>query len=122
MDVNNYRPISLASSIMKVFMSLLKNKCYKELDAHQRPEQAGFRKGYSTTDHLQAINQLVEKAREFNLELALMFVDYNKAFDSLYHRKIWEALAIQDIPEGVIRFLESLYKNSKARIKLDKTG
>ena len=44
-------------------------------------------------DHLQAVNQLVEKAREFNLDLALMFVDYNKAFDSLFHEKIWEALA-----------------------------
>ena len=73
-------------------------------------------------DHLQAINQLVEKTREFNLELALMFVDYNKAFDSLFHEKIWEALANQEIPGGVIRFLESLYKNSKARIKLDKMG
>jgi len=37
MDVNNYRPISLASSLMKVFMSLLKNKCYKHLDSHQGP-------------------------------------------------------------------------------------
>ena len=95
-------------------MTLLKNKCYPLLDKNQKVEQAGFRKGFSTKDHIQAVNQLIEKATEFNLDLAIMFIDYNKAFDSLFHVKIWEALANQDIPIQVIRFLEFLYKSSYA--------
>lgn len=45
-----------------------------------------------------------------------MFIDYNKAFDSLFHGKIWEALAKQDIPEDVIRLLSILYKNSVDKV------
>ena len=103
-------------------MVILKNKCYNQLDAHQKTEQAGFRKGFSTVDHIQAINQLLEKTNEFNHNLALMFVDYNKTFDSLYHEKIWEALRNQGIPGNAIKILEQIYKNSLARIRLDREG
>lgn len=51
-----------------------------------------------------------------------MFVDYNKAFNSLYHNKIWAALATQRVPKLIIQLLENIYSNSLARIKLDKTG
>ena len=51
-----------------------------------------------------------------------MFVDYNKAFDSLFHDKIWEVLAKQDIPEKVIAILSTIYQNSTARLSLDKAG
>ena len=51
-----------------------------------------------------------------------MFVDYNKAFDSLYHEKIWEALANQGIPENVVEILNQIYKNSMARVRLDREG
>ena len=122
MDMNNYRPISLSSCILRTFMVLLKNKCYSKLDEYQKTEQAGFRKGFSTVDHIQAINQLLEKANEFNHNLALMFVDYNKAFDSLYHEKIWEALTNQGIPGNVIEILNQIYKNSTARVRLDRAG
>ena len=33
LDINNYRPVSLSSCIQKIFMVILKNKCYNCLDA-----------------------------------------------------------------------------------------
>jgi len=68
------------------------------------------------------VNQLIKKANEFNLDLAIMFFDYNKAFYSLFHEKIWEALANQDVPIQVIRILDSIYNLSYAKIRLDKMG
>ena len=35
----------------------------------------------STTDHINAINQLKEKCREYNMPLCVAFVDYEEAFD-----------------------------------------
>ena len=85
-------------------------------------EQAGFRRGYSTVDHIQALSQLLEKAKEYNIELALMFIDFNKAFDSLYHYKIWETLAYQNVPRSIIQFLAKLYSNSTANIRMGTEG
>ena len=51
-----------------------------------------------------------------------MFVDFNKAFDSLYHNKIWEALILQEIPVTFIKFLENLYSKSTACIRLGTIG
>ncbi len=63
-DLNNYRPKSPTSNISKIFCKLIKNRIYPTLDGHQSKDQAGFRKGFSTVDHLFTVNQIIEKARE----------------------------------------------------------
>ena len=67
-------------------------------------------------------SQLLEKTNEMNIEVALMFIDFNKAFDSLYHDKIWLTLANQGINTEIINILEKIYKTCTANIKLDILG
>ena len=59
-DIKNYRPISLLSHSYKIFTRLLQTRIERTLDENQLREQAGFLKGYSPTDHLQALNQIIE--------------------------------------------------------------
>lgn len=58
--INNYRPISLLSNMYKIFTTFLLNRIKTTLDEQQPREQAGFRKGYSTTDHLHTVNMIIE--------------------------------------------------------------
>ncbi|GFR70622.1 endonuclease-reverse transcriptase, partial [Elysia marginata] len=67
-DIKNYRPISLLSHSYKLFTRLLQTRMERILDENQPREQAGFRKGYSTTDHIHP-NQEIEKSNEYNLPL-----------------------------------------------------
>ena len=47
-----------------------------ELDEQQPREQAGFREDFSTMEHLHAINQLIEKATEYQLDSWIGFINY----------------------------------------------
>ncbi len=68
------------------------------------------------------MNQIIETTKEFNLELWLMFIDFNKAFDLMYHNKFWQVLAEQGVTEGIIKILISLYSQSVAHVRTDMKG
>ena len=121
-NLNNYRPISLISNMYKLFSKIITRRITKVLDENQPIEQAGFRSGYSTADHLQTINQVMEKVEEFNLKLYIAFIDYNKAFDSIEHFFVLKALQQQGIQTKYINILEKLYSNSWAKIQTEKLG
>ncbi len=47
-----------------------------------------------------------------------MFNNFNKAFDSLFHDKIWLTLSQKGVSIKFIKILNNLYENFWARIKL----
>ena len=98
----------------------MQTRIERTLDENQPREQAGFRKGYSTTDHLQALNQIIEKSNECNLPLCIGFIDYEKAFDTVEHFAIFEALRKTNVNETYINILQNIYNQATARVHLDK--
>ncbi|CAH2098347.1 unnamed protein product [Euphydryas editha] len=121
-EIGNYRPISLMSNIYKVFSRIILSRITRVLDENQPKEQAGFRSGYSTIDHIHVLRQIVQKYSEYNKFYYLGFVDFNKAFDTLEHEYIWDALHSQGIQGKYIRILRNIYSKSTARVKLDRTS
>ena len=94
----------------------------RTLDGNQPSKQAGFRKGYTTADHLQALNQIIEKSNEYSVSLCIGFIDLEKAFDTVEHFAIFEALRKTNINETYIHvnILQNKYSQATARIHLDK--
>ena len=54
--------------------------------------QAGFRKGRRSRDQIANVCWIIEKAREFQKNVYLCFIDYTKAFDCVDHNKLWKIL------------------------------
>ena len=50
--------------------------------------QARFRKGRGTRDQIANIHWIIEKAREFQKNMYLCFVDYMKALDCVNNNKL----------------------------------
>ena len=68
-------------------------------------EQAGFRKGRGTRDHITNIRWIQEKCHEFGQPLYLCFIDYSKAFDFVDREKLWLSLRVNGIPEHLCNII-----------------
>lgn len=93
-EIGNYRHISLFSYLYKLFMRIITNRLGLKLDFHQPSEQAGFKCGFGTNDHLRIIKSLIEKVIEYNKPLILIYVyvDLEKAFDSVQQNSSSESI------------------------------
>jgi hypothetical protein len=74
-------------------------------------EQAGFRTGRSTIDHIFCLKQLIEKRMAVDKPLHLLFVDLEKANDSVPLQSLWKSLERYNISSNIIRAIKRLYKN-----------
>ena len=88
----NYRPITILSCFGKLFTSILNARLNKFLDAHNILEenQAVFRAGYSTMDHIFVLRALTEIAKTQKKKLFCSFIDFSKAFDSVWRVGLWK--------------------------------
>ncbi|KAL3274853.1 hypothetical protein HHI36_019635 [Cryptolaemus montrouzieri] len=75
-NLGNYGPISLLSQLYKLFTKINTKRLTGKIDFQQPREQAGFRSGFSTLDHIHASKHLIEKCNEYNLDLYIAFIDY----------------------------------------------
>jgi hypothetical protein len=57
-------------------------------------EQAGFRADRSTIDHVFCLKQLIEKKMSVYQPLHLLFVDLEKAYDSMPLKKLMEGIRV----------------------------
>ncbi|EPB73149.1 hypothetical protein ANCCEY_07742 [Ancylostoma ceylanicum] len=110
-DIGNYRPICLLSVVYKLFTRVILNRIERTLDEGQQCEQAGFRKGFSTIDHIHTFTKLVEVSREYRMPLCLTLIDLKKAFDTVETEAVLEALGNQGVPTQYIRIFRELYSN-----------
>uniref|UniRef100_A0A914VH66 Reverse transcriptase domain-containing protein n=1 Tax=Plectus sambesii TaxID=2011161 RepID=A0A914VH66_9BILA len=105
LQLKNYRPISLLSVIYKLLTKVINNQADHILDKSQPPEQASFRRNFSTINHLHSLNELIEKTHEYQLPLYMLFIDFEKAFDSVEVNAVWSAIQEQACLEQIFRRL-----------------
>ncbi|XP_062528975.1 citron rho-interacting kinase isoform X4 [Bombyx mori] len=116
--LKNYRPIALLSHVYKLFSRVITKRLERRFDDFQPTEQAGFRKGYSTIDHIHTLRQIVQKTEEYNRPLCLAFVDYEKAFDSVETWAVLRSLQRCRIDHRYIEVLKCLYNNATMSVRV----
>ena len=85
---------------------------------HELPDvQAGFRKGRGTRDQIANICWIIEKAREFQQNIYLCFIDYIKDLACVDHSKLWKILKEMGIPDHLACLLRNLYAGQEATVR-----
>ena len=85
---------------------------------HQLPDvQAGFRKSRGTRDQIANTRWITEKAREFQKNIYLYFIDYAKAFDCVDHNKLWKILQEMRITDHLTCLLRNVYAGQEATVR-----
>ena len=79
--------------------------------------QAGIRKGRETRDQISNIHWIIKKAREFQKNNHLCFISYAKAFDCVYHNKLWQVLKEMGIPDHLTCLLRNLHVVQEATVR-----
>ena len=118
---DHYRGISLLSITSKVFTSVINNRLYSWAEDNNKinEEQAGFRKSYSTIDHIFTLHSMASNCLygTKRSKLYAAFIDFQKAFDTVNRDKLWEVLVRIGVSTKMIGILKSMYLHVKAIVR-----
>ena len=79
--------------------------------------QTGHLLQRGTRDQIANIRWIIEKAREFQKNISLCFINYAKAFDCVDHGKLWKALKEMEISNHLTCLLRNLYGGQDATVR-----
>ena len=82
-SLKNWRPISLLNTDYKIIAKVLANRLQSVLPHIISPDQSGYLKGRNIGNNLRNILDIIEYTKEFNIEGMIIFVDFEKAFDTV---------------------------------------
>ena len=99
LEIGNYRPISLLSNLNKIIEKLMFNRVYSFIEKHNLlyKLQFGFRRKHSTNHALIEITELIRSALDSKRYACGIFIDLQKAFDTVNHDILVKKLAYYGI-------------------------
>uniref|UniRef100_A0A1B0CS40 Putative rna-directed dna polymerase from mobile element jockey-like diaphorina citri n=1 Tax=Lutzomyia longipalpis TaxID=7200 RepID=A0A1B0CS40_LUTLO len=111
----NYRGIKLTSHTLKIFERVMNSRIQDIVDLTEN--QCGFVRGKSTTDAIHSIRILMENYKMAKVNLHMVFIDLEKAFDRVPRKLIWDALRGRAVPESYVRVVKEMYRGVTTQVR-----
>ena len=91
------------------------------MEAQLSEEQGGFRKDRSTVQQILTLRLIAEEVTERQGKLYNCFIDFQKAFDSVWHQGLWAVLNNMMVPEKLVTTIKALYEHSQVAVRSGET-
>ena len=115
-DLNNWRGIAILDAASKVVGSILAARLTNLLTEIGLEEQNGFTPRRGCTDGNFTLRVLLQKRREHGLSTWVVYVDLEKAFDSVPRDALWHVLRKFGLPSHFIRLIMALHSDFFFRV------
>ncbi|XP_021974852.1 uncharacterized protein LOC110869960 [Helianthus annuus] len=111
----NYRGIKLLSHTMKLWERIIETRIRRETQV--TVNQFCFMPGRSTTEAIHILRRLIEKYREKKRDLHMVFIDLEKAYDSVPRGLIWDSLESRGLPGKYIDIIKDMYDGTETSVR-----
>ena len=120
-DYDSYRPITVISSIGKVFEAMLQNRIQQAnmMDCFEDDNNNGFRRMYRTSDNLLYLDCCIRRQRQAGKSLYIALIDFKSAFNIINHDFLLYKLLDCGVDGRFLRILKSMYTKAKSCFKVN---
>ena len=120
-EVENYRPISLGSSIAKIMEKIITNRLLSHFISNDliSTKQHGFLPNRSTTTQLLSCVNDWTTAKANRIPCYVIYLDFKKAFDSVDHLKLMAKLQAYGITGNLLAWIRAYLDNRVQRVSIN---
>ncbi|RMC20192.1 hypothetical protein DUI87_01038 [Hirundo rustica rustica] len=117
-DPGNYRPVSLTSVPGKIMEQFILSAITQNLQDGQgiRPSQHGFRRGRSCFTNLITFYDQVTRLVDAGKAVDVVYLDFNKAFDSVSHSILLNKLAARGLDKSTLCWVRNWLDGRAQRV------
>lgn len=118
-DLGNYRGIALISCLGKLYLSIWAERLTTHMEPRMSEEQGGFRPKRSTTDQILTLNDTLVRRHRAKKTTFLLFVDFRKAFDTVWRNGLWKRMWQVGIRGKAWRIIQAVYSDIRLSTLVD---
>ena len=120
-DVDNYRGITLLSTLGKLFTRIINNRLTFWSDTFHiiGDTQSGFRKSCSTVDNVFMLQSVIDSCLNTKRRLHVAFIDFKKALDHMNRVCFRYKLLKSGIRGPIFNIIKDMYCNTTSKVNLE---
>ena len=123
-ELTNYRPISLLSSLSKVFEKIVHKHLYAHLSQNNllTDKQSGYRRDHSAEQQLLYLTHNLYKALDSGNDFTAIYLDISKYFDKIWHEGLlFKCRHEFGITDSLYNWLKSYLSDRRQRVQIGDT-
>ena len=115
-NCDNWRGITLLSIPSNIFTRILLNRIRELVNQRLRKEQAGFHPNCSCIDRINTLRIIIEQCMEWSSRLYAVFVDFEKAFDSVNREALWKEVKRYGVLTQIVNLIKETCRGYVCRV------